>query len=433
MNILDIIEKKRDGKELNKQEINFFVSEYVKNNIPDYQISALLMAMFINNISFKEIVNLTNAMICSGDTICLREINGIKADKHSTGGVGDKTSLVVGPLVASCNVKFAKMSGRGLGHTGGTLDKLESIPGMSITLTNEKFKKQVNSIGISIIGQNTNLVPADKKLYALRDVTATVENIGLIASSIMSKKIASGSDTILLDVKVGSGAFMKTLQRAKELSTVLVKIGRQFKKDTRVLITNMQEPLGYAVGNILEVKEAIATLKNEGPEDFTILCRKCASVILLQSKIVNNEKEALKMINDKLISGEAFSKFKEFIKAQGGDISYIDNPNKFNLAKHVVEVRAEKTGYIKEINALSIGKSAMQLGAGRKVKTDNIDFAAGIVLKKKVGDYVKRNDVICVIHTNKKNFSDVISDIKNAFVFSDKKVDKQKIIIDYIS
>ena len=432
MNILDIIAKKRDKKELNREEISFFVSNYVRNKIPDYQISALLMAIYLNNINFQEIVYLTDAMVKSGDVVNLNDINGIKTDKHSTGGVGDKTTLVIGPLVASCGVKFAKLSGRGLGYTGGTLDKLESIPGIKISMSNEKFKEQVNEIGIAVIGQTDNLVPADKKIYSLRDVTSTVENMGLIASSIMSKKIANGADTILLDCKVGSGAFMKNLKDAKNLAETLVKIGKKFKKDTRVLITNMEEPLGFAIGNILEVKEAINTLKNNGPDDFTILCKKCASIILMQAKIVNNEKEALKIINKKLISGEAFLKFKEFIKAQGGDASYIDNPNKFKLAKNIFKINSDKDGYVEKIIAFDIGKAAMELGAGRLLKTDNVDFCAGIILNKKVGDYVKKGEQLCEIHTNKNDFKIILENIKKAFYITKKNVKKPKIIIDYI-
>ena len=430
--ILSIIAKKRDKKKLNEEEISFFVNEYVKNKIPDYQISALLMAIYLNDITFQEVVFLTKAMIKSGDVIDLSSIKGTKVDKHSTGGVGDKTTLVIGPLVASCGIKFSKLSGRGLGYTGGTLDKLESIPGVTISLSNEEFKDQIKKIGIAIAGQTDNLVPADKKLYALRDVTSTVENIGLIASSIMSKKIASGADTILLDCKVGSGAFMKTLKMAKLLSKTLIKIGKKFKKDTRVLITNMEEPLGFAIGNILEVKEAIKTLKGDGPDDFTTLCKKCASIILMQAKIVKNENDALKIINKKINSGEAFLKFKELIKAQSGDISYIDNPEKFNLAKNVVKVISDKEGYIKKISAFNIGKAAMELGAGRRVKTDNIDFCAGIILNKKVGDYIKKNEVLCEIHTNKNDFKHIVNDVKNSFCIVNKKVNKSKVIVDYL-
>ena len=432
MNIIDIIAKKRDKKKLTNEEIFFFVNEYTKNNIKDYQISALLMAIYINGMDDDEIINLTNAMLHSGNVIDLSDIKGIKSDKHSTGGVGDKTSLVLGPLVASCGVKFAKMSGRGLGHTGGTLDKLESIPNMSINLNSMQFKNQVNKINIAIIGQTNDLVPADKKLYALRDVTATIDVISLIASSIMSKKLASGSDTFLLDVKVGSGAFMKTINDAQKLANMLIFIGKKFKKDTRAIITNMQEPLGLAIGNNLEVKEAILTLKNKGPEDFSILCKKCAEIILLQSHIAKNSDEAKKIINEKLNNGEAFNKFKEFIKAQGGDISYIDNPNKFPIAKNIITIKANNDGYIEEIIALKIGEAAMQLGAGRKTKEDVIDFSAGIVLNKKVGDKINKNDILCYVYTNKNDYDEILINIKNAFIINKNKIDKPKIIIDYI-
>jgi len=432
MNILEIIANKRDGKRLSKEEIDYFISNYVKGKIEDYQASALLMAIYLNGMSHEETVNLTNSMMHSGDIIDLSNIKGIKVDKHSTGGVGDKTSLVLGPLVASCGAKLAKMSGRGLGHTGGTLDKLESIPGMSISLTNKQFHDQVNKIGIAIMGQTGNLVPADKKLYALRDVTSTVGCVPLIASSILSKKLASGSNTILLDVKVGSGAFMKSKDDAINLSKVLVGLGKSFKRDTRAVITNMQEPLGLAVGNILEVKEAIDTLHNKGPKDFTLLIKKCASIMLEQAHLVKNEREALKLIDKKLSNGEAFNKFKEFIAAQGGDISYIDNPKKFKVSKNVINIKASKSGYIKEIIALDIGEGAMLLGAGRMSIKDKIDYTAGVVLTRKVGDRVAKGEIVAKAYTNKKDISEALELINNAFVIVNHKVNEPKIIIDYI-
>jgi len=432
MNILDIIAKKRDDKKLTEEEIKYFITNYVKGDIKEYQASALIMAIYLKGMCHQEIVSLTNAMMHSGDVINLNNIKGIKVDKHSTGGVGDKTSMVLGPLVASCGAKLAKMSGRGLGHTGGTLDKLESIPGMSISLTNKQFHDQVNKIGMALMGQTGNIVPADKKLYALRDVTSTVGSVPLIASSIMSKKLASGSNTILLDVKVGSGAFMKTLDDAINLSKVLVGIGKSFKRDTRAVITNMQEPLGLAVGNTLEVKEAIDTLHNKGPKDFTLLCKTCASIMLQQAHIVKNDKDAMKLIDKKLKSGEAFNKFKEFVKAQGGDTSYLDNPNKFKVSKYIIPIKAKRSGYIKEIIALDIGEAAMLLGGGRLSITDKIDYSAGVVLSKKVSDKVKKGQTIALAYTNKKDYKEALNLINNAFIITSNKVKEPKLILKYI-
>lgn len=432
MDIIEIIAKKRDGEELTTEEINYFIREYVKGTIKDYQASALLMAIYIKGMNHSETVALTKAMMYSGETISLNDIKGVKVDKHSTGGVGDKTSMVLGPIVASAGAKLAKMSGRGLGHTGGTLDKLESIPGMSISLSEKQFKNQVKKIGIAVMGQTANVDPADKKLYALRDVTATVGVVPLIASSIMSKKLASGADTILLDVKVGSGAFMKTLREAEHLSKVLVAIGKTFKRDTRALITDMQEPLGCAVGNILEVKEAIDTLKGHGPKDFTDLCLFAASVMIQQAKLAKSEDEAYRLAKKQLTSGAAFNKFKEWIKAQGGDISYLDNPNKFKKAKNIIEVKASTSGFIKEIVALEIGEAAMHLGAGRLTTDDKIDYTAGIILKKKVGEEVKQGDILCEVHTNKKNALPIIKDIKKAFKIVYYPVATPNVVLKYI-
>ncbi len=433
MRMQDIILKKRAKEELNLEELSFFINGYVKGDIPDYQVSALLMAICFNGMSKEETSNLTHLMMHSGDVIDLSEIKGVKVDKHSTGGVGDKTSLVLGPLVASCGAKLAKMSGRGLGFTGGTLDKLESIPNMSISLTKEKFIKQVNDIGISIIGQTGDLVPADKKLYALRDVTGTVESIPLIASSIMSKKLASGSDTILLDVKFGNGAFMKDINSARKLATTMVEIGNSLNRDTRAILTDMNQPLGLAVGNILEVKEAIDTLNGKGPSDFKELCLEAASIILMQANICKTKEEALKMLNEKLNNKEAFNKFKEFIKAQGGDTSYIDDPSKFDVAKNIVEIRSNKKGYISSISAIDIGVAAMHLGAGRATKEDSIDYASGIILNKKVGDYVEVDDVLAYIHTNNEKFDEEINEVINSFIITNEKVDKTPIVYEVIS
>lgn len=433
MRMIDIIEHKRDGKILTNEEINFFITNYVDGKIPDYQVSALLMAILFRGMSDEEIFNLTNDMLHSGDIIDLSKIKGVKVDKHSTGGVGDKTSLVLGPLVASCGAKLAKMSGRGLGHTGGTLDKMESIPGMQIHISEDNFISQVNKIGMAIVGQTGHLVPADKKLYALRDVTGTVDSLPLIASSIMSKKLASGSDSILLDVKVGSGAFMKTLEMGEELAKTMVSIGKYFKKDTRAILTDMDEPLGLAVGNNLEVIEAINTLKGNGPKDLTELCIKAGAIMLLQAKICTSFEEGEKLLQSKIENGEAFKKFVEFIEAQGGDITYVLNTSKFEKAKYEVSINSNKSGYVTKIDALEIGEFAMKLGAGREKIEDKIDYSAGIILSKKIGDFVNSGDELCKIYTNKENYKEIIKEIKNSFIISENKPENRKIIYKIIS
>ena len=432
MRMVDIITKKRDGKQLSEEEIRFYVNGYVKGEIPDYQISALNMAIVFKGMNKEEICVLTDAMEHSGDTIDLSQIKGVKVDKHSTGGVGDKTSLVLGPLVASCGAKLAKMSGRGLGHTGGTLDKLESIPGMSIAISGERFIKQVQEVGMAIVGQTANLVPADKKMYALRDVTGTVESIPLIASSIMSKKLASGSDTILLDVKFGSGAFMKNIDDAKSLAKTMVEIGDGLHRDTRAIITDMTQPLGLAIGNNLEVKEAINTLHGNGPKDFVELCLRAGSIMLEQAKICKNESEARKLLQQKIDSGEAFEKLCQFVEAQGGDVSYIRHPEKFEMASIIKDVVSEKEGYVSEINCLEIGESAMRLGAGRATMDDVIDMSAGIVLNKKVGDFVQKGEVLCKIYTNVKENESILKDIHDSFKITTNKIDVAPIVHDYI-
>ena len=433
MRMIDIIEHKRDGKILTNEEINFFITNYVDGKIPDYQVSALLMAILFRGMSDEEIFNLTNDMLHSGDIIDLSKIKGVKVDKHSTGGVGDKTSLVLGPLVASCGAKLAKMSGRGLGHTGGTLDKMESIPGMQINISEDNFISQVNKIGMAIVGQTGHLVPADKKLYALRDVTGTVDSLPLIASSIMSKKLASGSDSILLDVKVGSGAFMKTLEMGEELAKTMVSIGKYFKKDTRAILTDMDEPLGLAVGNNLEVIEAINTLKGNGPKDLTELCIKAGAIMLLQAKICTSFEEGEKLLQSKIENGEAFKKFVEFVEAQGGDITYVLNTSKFEKAKYEISINSNKSGYITKIDALEIGEFAMKLGAGREKIEDKIDYSAGIILSKKIGDFVNSGDELCKIYTNKENYEEIIKEIKNSFIISENKPENRKIIYKIIS
>lgn len=430
--MVDIIAKKRDGHELTKEEISFFVQGYADDKIPDYQASAFTMAVLFRGMTKKETGYLTDAMMHSGETVDLSMIPGKVVDKHSTGGVGDKTSLVVGPLVASCGAKVAKMSGRGLGHTGGTLDKMESIPGMQIFLSREQFIKQVQEIGLAIIGQTAKIDPADKKLYALRDVTATVESIPLIASSIMSKKLASGSDAILLDVKFGGGAFMKTFDQAKILATAMVEIGDELHRDTRAILTDMDQPLGFAVGNALEVKEAIDTLNGHGPKDFVELCTQAGAIMLEQAGLVKDVEEGRKRIVEQIKNGEGLKKLAEFVAAQGGDASYIHDPSKFPLAKHQVEIKAEKAGYVRRIDSLAIGISAMKLGAGRETMEQTIDMAAGIILRKKVGDRVEKGDVLAIAHTNKENVEEVYKDIHDAFELQDEFVAVPNIVHAYI-
>lgn len=400
MRMYDLIMKKRKGEELTTEEINFFVDGFTKGEIPDYQASAMLMAIFFNKMNKRETADLTNAMVESGDKIDLSNIKGIKVDKHSTGGVGDKTSISLTPLVASLGIPVAKMSGRGLGHTGGTIDKLETFKGFSVELTEEQFMENVNKINIAIMGQSGNLVPADKKLYALRDVTATVDNMSLIASSIMSKKLASGADAIVLDVKVGDGAFMKTPETAKELAQEMVDIGKHLGRETIGVISDMDQPLGYAIGNSLEVMEAIELLKGNGPKDLLELTLTIGSNMLLCAKMAESEEEARKMLMENIENGKGLEKLKDFVKAQGGDISPIDDYSKFPQAKYVEKVTSPVDGYITKIHAEAFGLIAMELGAGRATKESEIDLAVGIVLNKKRGEKVNKGDVLAYIHSN---------------------------------
>lgn len=435
MRMVDLITKKRDGGVLTDKEITYFINGVVDGSIPDYQISALLMAILFKGMTKEEIVTLTDRMEHSGDVMDLSMIEGIKVDKHSTGGVGDKTSIALGPMVAACGVKVVKMSGRGLGHTGGTLDKLESIPGMNVFLTDKQFVNVVNKVGLAIVGQTGHLVPADKKMYALRDVTGTVESIPLIASSVMSKKLASGSDCILLDVKFGNGAFMKTKENAEKLARIMCEIGNALGRDTRAVLTDMEQPLGKAVGNALEVKEAIATLNGQGPEDFVNICMQSGAIMLEQAKVAKNEKEALAMLQRVIDDGTALKKLVEMVKAQGGDASYIEHPEKFEVAKHIIEVKAPKSGYVERIVALEIGEGAMKLGAGRETFDDVIDMAAGIVLNKKVADPVQEGETLCYVHTNIDSYEEVfevLEQIKNAFVISPKPVKRPPTVHAYI-
>ena len=398
MRIYDIIEKKRDGHKLTKEEIDFFVQEYTKENIEDYQASALLMAIFINGMDEEETVNLTESMAHSGDMLDLSAIDGITADKHSTGGVGDKTSLIVAPICASLGIKMAKMSGRGLGHTGGTIDKLESIKGFNVSLETEDFFKQVNEIGVSIIGQTGNLAPADKKIYALRDVTATVDNISLIASSIMSKKIAAGAKNIVLDVKCGSGAFMKDEASATQLAEMMVKIGKKCGRNMAAVITNMDIPLGSNVGNALEIAEVLKILENNGDEQLRKLCLVLSATILSISYDWDYD-EAYQKAEQTLIDGSAMKKFKEFVGAQSGCYEMIVLPK----AKMSLEIKAIQDGFIQSIDSRIVGESAVLLGAGREKKSDSIDYGAGIILYKKTGDIVNMGDKIAVLYAESED------------------------------
>ena len=417
MRMVDLIEKKRDGFELSKEEIDFIIEGYTKGDIPDYQMAAFAMSVFFKGMNDIESTNLAIAMLNSGDAMDLSMIDGVKVDKHSTGGVGDKVSLVLAPMVASLGIKFAKMSGRGLGHTGGTLDKLESIPGYNIYLTYEEFVKQVNKIGLAIVGQTGNLTPADKKLYALRDVTATVNSIPLIASSIMSKKLASGSNAICLDVKVGSGAFMKDIESASKLAELMVQIGKNAGRSMTAILTDMDEPLGLAIGNQLEVIEAINTLKGNGPKDLTDICLEIGSYLVVDAKVANTFEEAKELLKAQIANGEALKKLAELAEAQGGDGSFVLNPTKFESAKEIIPVIAKEAGYITYINALEIGVSSMLLGGGRETMNDIIDPAVGIVLNKKIEDYVQPGDVLAYVHTNGKNTETVLNRVYNAFEF----------------
>ena len=419
----DIIIAKRDKKTLSKEDIHFFIKGYIEGKIPDYQVSALLMAIVLNGMNEEEISILTEEMRTSGDVWDLSEIPGLKVDKHSTGGVGDKVTLILGPMIASCGAKLAKMSGRGLGHTGGTIDKMEAIPGMKTYLSKEDFIKQINKIGLAVIGQDDKLVPADKKIYALRDVTGTVESIPLIASSIMSKKLAIGTDCILLDVKWGEGAFMKTVERANELANCMVKIGKSFNKDVRAEITDMNQPLGKAIGNILEIKECIETLQGRGPPDLNEICLSSGAILLEQSKIFKNRDEAKKVLEENLKNGKAYNKFREFVIAQGGDVEYCDHPEKFAVAKNLIQIKSKSSGYIKSIKALEIGTASMKLGGGREKLGDIIDMTAGIMLNKKVGDKIEKDELLCTLHTNKENVDNIIKMVENAFIIVDEKVD----------
>lgn len=426
--MVDIIEKKRDGGELTKEEIRFFINGYTEGTIPDYQVSALLMSIYFNDMTDAERAELTMAMVESGDQIDLAGIAGVKVDKHSTGGVGDTTTLPLAAMVAAVGVPVAKMSGRGLGHTGGTIDKLEAIEGFHVELTSEQFVKQVNEIGMAVIGQSGNLTPADKMLYALRDVTATVSSIPLIASSIMSKKIAAGADAIVLDVKTGDGAFMKTVEDSILLAQAMVKIGNSVGRNTMAIISDMSQPLGYAIGNALEVKEAIDTLKGNGPEDLNELCYTLGSQMVVLGGKAKTIEEARGMLEEVVANGTALEVLKKFITAQGGDASVVDFPERLPQAKFVTEVVAKEAGYISKIEADDIGTAAMLLGAGRATKESEIDLAVGLVLRKKVGDFVEAGESIVTVHANTEDISAVVEKIYAHIHMSKEAVDAPKLI-----
>lgn len=422
MNIIDIITKKKNKEELSFDEIKYAVNGYISDDVKDYQMSSLLMAIVLNGMTDNEIFNLTRIMLDSGDKMNLSLINGIKVDKHSTGGIGDKTTLVVAPLVAACKVSVAKMSGRSLGFTGGTIDKLESIKGFNTSISMENFIKQVNDIGIAIASQTGNLVPADKKIYALRDVTGTTESIPLIASSIMSKKLAAGADKIVLDVKVGKGAFMKNVDDARKLSEIMIKIGKNFGREVVSLITNMDYPLGNTIGNGLEVKEAIDTLNGKGEERFTKLCLIIASYMVSLGKNIEIE-DALDMVTEKLNNKEGYNKFIEFVKYQGGDIDNID------ICKSKYEIISDKEGYLTDIDSIALAKFANSLGAGRKTKEDTINYGVGIILNKKVNDRVEKNDTLGYVISNSAVDT---SKLKDLFTIKNDNIDEISIIYDVL-
>ncbi len=428
MRMYDLIIKKRNGESLTDQEIQYMIKEYVAGSIPDYQMSAMLMAIYFKGMSDRETAVLTDSVAHSGDMVDLSGIEGIKVDKHSTGGVGDKTTLVIAPIVAACGVKVAKMSGRGLGHTGGTVDKLEAIPGMRTSLDTEEFFNIVNKTGLAVVGQSGNLAPADKKLYALRDVTATVDSIPLIAASIMSKKLAAGNDCILLDVKTGSGAFMKTLEDSILLAQKMVAIGEHAGKKTVALITDMDIPLGFAIGNSLEVAEAVDTLNGRGPKDLTEVCISLASNMLFLAGKGTLE-ECRKAALESIQSGAALGKLIEMVEAQGGDSDVIKDTEKFKKAAYTTNIKASKTGYITHINTEECGIASVALGAGRETKESSIDYAAGIILKKKYGEYVNEGDVIAVLYAEEDSkFETASKMIRDAYAIGQTKPEEKPLV-----
>ena len=432
MRMYDIIKKKRDGEELSTEEINFFIEGYTKGEIPDYQASAFCMAIFYKGMNPRETTDLTLAMAKSGDMLDLSVLGDKTVDKHSTGGVGDKVTLIVAPIAATLGCTVAKMSGRGLGHTGGTVDKLESIPGFKVEIPSDEFFSIVKQTGIAVIGQSGNLTPADKKLYALRDVTATVESLPLIASSIISKKLSAGSQHIVLDVTCGSGAFMKTPEAARELAKAMVEIGNMAGRHMTAVITNMDTPLGINIGNILEVKEAIDVLRGNGPEDLVTVCKTIASLMYASCFGVSAE-DAMPKVEEAISSGSAFKKLKEMVAAQGGDVRFIDDPSLFESSKYVYEVKAEHTGYISHMNAETIGIASVVLGAGREKKEDSIDYKAGISLLKKTGSYVNVGDTIAILYTDLEDkIIDAEKMILGTIEMSETKPADEKLIYEII-
>ena len=423
MNIIEIIEKKKNKKRLSYEEIEYAIMGYVNDEIKDYQMSSLLMAIVINGMTEQETFDLTDVMLNSGEKIDLSDIEGVIVDKHSTGGVGDKITLILAPLVATLGIKVAKMSGRGLGHTGGTIDKLESIDGFKVSLSDEEFIKQVNKVGCAVISQTKNIVPADKKIYALRDVSGTVDSIPLIASSIMSKKLASGADIIVIDVKVGNGALMKTKESATKLANLMIKIGKKYDKEVVCVLSNMDEPLGKNIGNGLEVKEAIEILKGNGPKDLTTLALTLSSILVSLALNISEEEARIKLINN-IKNGKALEKFNEFIKAQGGNI------DKIALCDNIVSIKSSRDGFIKSIDTYGLGEIARSIGAGRLNKDDEIDYGVGLVINKKVGDYLFENEELLKLYCKEKDIS--INDITKCFEIVNDKVEKNKLIIDII-
>jgi len=431
--MVDLIAKKRDGGELTKAEINFMIEGYTDGVIPDYQMSAMAMALYFKEMTTEERVNLTMAIVKSGDEIDLSAIEGIKVDKHSTGGVGDTTTLILAPLVASVGVPVAKMSGRGLGHTGGTIDKLESVPGFQVEIDGKTFNDLVNKNKVAVVGQSGNLTPADKKLYALRDVTATVNSIPLIASSIMSKKIASGADAIVLDVKIGSGAFMKNLDDARALAKAMVDIGNGAGRKTIGVISDMSQPLGFAVGNALEVKEAIDTLNGHGPEDLTELCLTLGSHMVVLANKAETIEEAREKLQAVIDNKQALETFKVFLASQGGDASVVDDPSRLPKASITKDVLAPKAGYVSTIIADEVGIAAGMLGAGRMTKDSVIDLAVGVVLNKKVGDYVEAGESLVTLHTNTEDTKEVEEKLLNAYAIKEEKPADLPLVYDVIT
>ena len=441
MNTYDLILKKRNGEVLSSDEIDYLVKKYTDGTIPDYQMAAFLMAVYFRGMNDEETTNLTMSMADSGDRLNLSSIKGIKIDKHSTGGVGDKTSLIIGPILASLGVPVAKMSGRGLGHTGGTIDKLEGIPGFQTSISEERFMNQVNDIGLAIVGQTANLAPADKKIYALRDVTATVDNISLIAASIMSKKLAAGADGIVLDVKCGSGAFMKTLEDARALARTMVSIGTMAGKKTVALITDMNEPLGNSVGNILEVKEAIECLKGNGNHRLMEVSKALACQMLLLAQKASGKEQAMKLIDDAVASGKALDKLKEFVKAQGGEDSFIDEPSKFAAAsiekkiygKDIMPVYMNR-GYLLSCDNQSVGMTSLILGGGRETKDSEIDLSVGIRIFKQLGDAIEKNDIVAILYGNDENrLSQAANRFISAYQVQEERVRANPIIYELIT